>query len=127
MVVSADAGTEAGDYAVAGLTDGTVWVSFAAGTSSQSFTLTANEDTDIADETVTLSFGRLLSGVAAGTTRQATVTLLDNDADIMPAFASSSASRSAVIGQYFSFPRPSASGSEDVIAGQSFSFTHPSY
>ncbi len=110
VVVSADAGTEAGDYAVAGLTDGTVWVSFAAGTSSQSFTLTANEDTDIADETVTLSFGRLLSGVAAGTTRQATVTLLDNDADIMPAFASSSASRSAVIGQYFSFPRPSASG-----------------
>ena len=108
--VSADAGTEADDYAVAGLTDGTVWVSFAAGTSSQSFTLTANEDTDIADETVTLSFGPLLSGVVAGTTRQATVTLLDNDADLMPAFAASGASRTAVIGQYFSFTRPSASG-----------------
>ncbi len=110
VVVSADAGTEAGDYAVANLTDGTVWLSFAAGTSSQSFTLTANEDTDIADETVTLSFGSLVSGVAVGTTRQATVTLLDNDTDLMPTFASLGTSRAAVAGQYFSFTRPSASG-----------------
>ena len=110
VVVSADAGTEAGDYAVANLTDGTVWLSFAAGTSSQSFTLTANEDTDIADETVTLSFGSLVSGVAIGTTRQATVTLLDNDTDLMPTFASLGTSRAAVAGQYFSFTRPAASG-----------------
>ena len=110
VVVSADAGTEAGDYTVANLTDGTVWLSFAAGTSSQSFTLTANEDTDIADETVTLSFGSLVSGVAVGTTRQATVTLLDNDTDLMPTFASLGTSRAAVAGQYFSFTRPAASG-----------------
>ena len=116
VVVSADAGTEAGDYAVANLTAGTVWLSFAAGTSSQSFTLTANEDADSADETVTLSFGSLLSGVAVGTTRQATVTLLDNDEDRTPVFAGSGASRSAIVGQYFSFTRPAASSGNAPLA-----------
>ena len=75
--VSADAGTETGDYAVAGLTNGTL--SFAASVSSQSFRITANEDADNADETVSLSFGSLPTGVAVGTTDQATVTLDDDD------------------------------------------------
>ena len=73
-------GTEAGDYTVPNLTDGTVTLSFAAGVSSRSFTLTANEDADNADETVSLTFGTLPAGVVAvGTTQQATVRLLDND------------------------------------------------
>ena len=74
-------GTEAGAYTVPNLAaDGTVTLSFAAGVSSRSFTLTANEDADNADETVSLTFGTLPARVvAAGTTQQATVRLLDND------------------------------------------------
>ena len=73
-------GTEVGDYTVPNLTDGTVTLSFAAGVSSRSFTLTANEDADNADETVSLTFGTLPARVVAvGTTQQATVRLLDND------------------------------------------------
>ena len=73
-------GTETGDYTVPNMTDGTVTLSFAAGVSSRSFTLTANEDADNADETVSLTFGTLPAGVVAvGTTQQATVRLLDND------------------------------------------------
>ena len=74
-------GTEAGDYTVPNLAaDGTVSLSFAAGVSSRSFGITANEDTDNADETVSLTFGTLPAGVVAvGTTQQATVRLLDND------------------------------------------------
>ena len=73
--------TEAGDYTVPNLTaEGTVSLSFGATDRSQSFTITANEDADSDDETVSLTFGTLPSGVVAvGTTRQATVTLLDND------------------------------------------------
>jgi hypothetical protein len=110
VVVSADTGTEAGDYAVPGLTKGTVWVSFGAGVSSQSFTITANEDADSADETVSLSFGSLPAGVVAvGTTRQATVRLLDEDADPKPVFFLSGGAKEAIVGQSFSFTRPSAS------------------
>ena len=80
--VSADAGTEAGDYTVPNLTDGVVSLSFASGVSSQSFTITANQDTDSDDETLTLTFGTLPVGVvAAGTTQQATVTLQDDSGD----------------------------------------------
>ena len=69
-------GTEAGDYTVAGLTEGKL--SFARGTSSQSFTITANEDADGADEMVTLGLGTPLpSGVSAGTPASTTVTLVD--------------------------------------------------
>ena len=73
--------TEASDYTVPNLTAaGTVSLSFGAGDRSQSFTITANEDADSVNETVSLTFGTLPSGVVAvGTTRQATVTLLDND------------------------------------------------
>ena len=78
--VSADAGTEAGDYTVPNLTDGMVSLSFASGVSSQSFTITANQDADSDKETLTLTFGTLPAGVVAvGTARQATVRLLDDD------------------------------------------------
>ena len=78
--VSADAGTEAGDYTVPNLTDGMVLLSFAARDRSQSFEITANQDSDSDDETVSLTFGTLPAGVVAvGTARQATVRLLDDD------------------------------------------------
>ena len=85
--VSADTGTEPGDYTVSWLTAGAL--SFARGVSSRSFTIRANEDTDSADETVSLTFGTLPSGVVAvGTTRQATVWLLDNDRNRTVSFGS---------------------------------------
>ncbi len=74
VVVSADEGTEPGDYTVAGLNEGEVV--FAAGDSLESFTITANEDADRDDERVRLSFET--SGVASASP-EATVTLLDND------------------------------------------------
>ena len=117
VVVSADKGTEPGDYTVAGLTNGTVWLSFASGTASQSFTITANDDDDIDDETVSLSFGKLPAGVVAkGTTRQATVTLLDDDEDTSPVFVPSSGTEDALVGSYFSFTRPSASGGNGSLS-----------
>ena len=86
VVVAADADTEAGDYTVSGLSAGAVV--FAAGASSASFTITANEDADRDDETVSVSFGTLPAGVVAvGTTRQATVTLRDNDGLVTPPLA----------------------------------------
>ncbi len=75
--VSADEGTEPGDYTVAGLNEGKVV--FAAGKPEQSFTITANEDADRDDETVTLSFET--SGVASAPPK-ATVTLRDNDGTV---------------------------------------------
>ena len=72
--VSADEGTEPGDYTVAGLNEGKVV--FAAGESASSFTITANEDADRDHETVTLSFET--SGVASASP-EARVMLLDND------------------------------------------------
>ncbi|MXX41058.1 MAG: fibronectin type III domain-containing protein, partial [Gemmatimonadetes bacterium] len=115
VMVSADAGTEAGDYTVAGLSGGTVWLSFAADASSQSFAMTANEDADIDDETVSLSFGTLPVGVVAGTPRQATVTLRDEDADTVPVFSPSGTARDALVGRYFSFTRPAASGGNGAL------------
>ena len=76
VVVSADEGTEAGDYTVAGLNEGTVWLSFAAEVSEQSFMITANEDADSDHETVSLSFKT--SGEASAT-QPVEVTLHDND------------------------------------------------
>ena len=89
--VSADAGTEEEDYAVPGLMDGTLQLSFPQDSSSQSFTLTANEDDDSANQTVTLSFGmRLPSGIMVGMPSEATVTLLDA---AMPSFSPASDSQ----------------------------------
>ena len=69
-----------GDFTVAGLTDGAL--SFSSGAERQTFTVTASEDADTVDETVTLGFGTTLpEGVSAGGPGSATVTLFDNDPD----------------------------------------------
>ena len=77
ITVSAGAATEADDYAVSGLTNEAL--SFAVGDTSQTITITANEDADSADESVELGFGTLPTGVALGTQTTATVALADND------------------------------------------------
>ena len=69
-----------GDFTVAGLTDG--GLSFAPEADEATFTITASEDADTVDETVTLGFGTPLpEGVSAGGPGSATVTLFDNDPD----------------------------------------------
>ena len=69
-----------GDFTVAGLTDGAL--SFSSGAERQTFTVTASEDADTVDETVTLGFGTPLpEGVSAGDPARATVTLVDDDPD----------------------------------------------
>ena len=69
--------TEADDYTVSGLTDGTL--SFASGDLSKTFMIVANEDTDSDDETIELGFGTLLEGVSQGETATATLTITDDD------------------------------------------------
>ena len=69
--------TEADDYTVSGLTDGTL--SFASGDLSKTFMIAANEDTDSDDETIELGFGTLPEGVSQGVTATATITIIDND------------------------------------------------
>ena len=67
-----------GDFTVAGLTDG--GLSFAPEADEATFTITADQDDDTVEETVTLGFGRPLpEGVSAGTPAMATVTLFDDD------------------------------------------------
>ena len=75
--VRAGDNTESGDYAVKGLSNKQLL--FPAGTIEKSFTIRALADPDSDDETVLLSFGALPAGVVVGTTRQATVTLLDDN------------------------------------------------
>ena len=81
IMVSADAGAEEEDYAVLGLVEGTLWLLFPPGSSSQSFEIMARDDVDTDDETVRLWFGRLPSGATVGTPAQAVVTLMDDDGD----------------------------------------------
>ena len=69
--------TEADDYTVSGLTDGTL--SFAPGDLSKTFMIAANEDTDSDDETIELGFGTLPEGVSKGETATATLTIVDAD------------------------------------------------
>ncbi len=69
--------TEADDYTVSGLTDGTL--SFASGDRSKTFMIGANEDTDSDDETIELGFGTLPEGVSKGETATATLTITDDD------------------------------------------------
>ena len=57
----------------------TLFFSPGPGASAQSFTITATEDTDRADEEVTLGFGALPEGVIAGTPVRAAVSLVDVD------------------------------------------------
>ena len=54
-------------------------VTFNSGDTEQSFSISATQDTVDDDGTVELSFGALPSGVSAGTTDQATVTITDDD------------------------------------------------
>ena len=87
LTVTADSGTEAGDYTVEGLSAGAAGaytVSFTLGQSTQTFTLRANADEDEDDETVSLGLGTLPSGVRAGTPARATVTLRDIDVNEPP-------------------------------------------
>ena len=111
VTVTRDAGTESGDYAVDWNGHTANSLSFAAGDRSQSFTITAYEDADSADETVTvgLTVADPPSWLGVGTPTTATATLRDND-DTSPLFSPSGISKSATVGQYFSFTRPAASG-----------------
>ena len=68
---------EARDYEVSGLTGGAV--AFSQGADSGSFTITAAQDEDSSNETLTLGFGTLPGGVVAGTRATATVTIDDDD------------------------------------------------
>ena len=70
--VSVSAGT-----AVSGLPSG--GLAFAAGETSKTFTITAAQDADCADETVDLAFGTLPAGVSRGLNPAATLTLRDDD------------------------------------------------
>ena len=80
ITVTRDADTEQSDYTVAGLTNGAL--SITPGTTSQTFTVTANQDVDQDDETVSVGFGTLPSEVSAGTPATATVTLIDDDVPV---------------------------------------------
>ena len=81
VTVTRDTGTEVGDYAVGWKGHSANSLSFAVGDRSQSFEITANQDADSADETVTvgLTLDDLPSWLGAGTPTTATVRLLDND------------------------------------------------
>ena len=76
ITVTADAGTESGDYRVSGLSPGDT-LPFAENSASESFHIVALPDPDTDDETVTLGFGPKPPGVLAGTTSSTTVTLVD--------------------------------------------------
>ena len=77
--VTVTAGTaERGDWDVSGLTNG--GLGFADGEELKTFTVSANQDGDEDDETVTLAFGSLPENVSAGATPSATVTITDDDA-----------------------------------------------
>ena len=78
ITVMPQGATEADDYTVSGLTDGTL--SFASGDLSKTFMIVANEDTDSDDETIEFGFGTLLEGVSQGETATATLTITDDDA-----------------------------------------------
>ena len=75
--IAVTAGTaESGDYTVAGLTNNAL--SFAVSETSKTFTITANQDADNEDETVTLGFGTVTnSDLTAGQT--STLTVRDNE------------------------------------------------
>ena len=65
-----------GSYTLGGLTNGNLVA--AQGNQSKTFTITANQDSNCADETITLGF-TLPSGMTAGTPSSTTVTLSDDD------------------------------------------------
>ncbi len=83
ITVTADAGTESGDYRVSGLSPGDT-LPFAENSASETFHIVALTDTDTDDETVTLGFGAKPPGVLAGTTSSTTVTLVDTTGTSSP-------------------------------------------
>ena len=91
--VTLTAGTaEAGDYYLT--TDApyteetaktTVILSFGVGQSTETFTITAEEDDDFDNETVTLGFGTLPGGVIAGEPATATLSITDDEGAVIRA------------------------------------------
>ena len=89
ITVTPQGATQAEDYTVEGLIDGTMTLSRRA--ISRTFHITANHDADDDDETVELSFGTLPEGVMAGETATAVVTIEDrNLAELSVAFDAAS-------------------------------------
>ena len=68
---------ESGDYRVSGLSGGAL--NFGRGSRSASFTITALQDSDTHDETLTLAFGTLPGRITAGSIPRATLTINDDD------------------------------------------------
>ncbi len=80
--VSFSRGTaESGDYSVSGLSGNKLVFGF--GDTSKSFTITANEDSDCDNETLTISISPP-SGVAKGSPYEASLTITDNDDSSLP-------------------------------------------
>ena len=78
LIIVKDGGTaDPGDYKMSGLTDGVL--DFDQDDPSKTFTVIAEEDGDWSDETLILGFGRLPSGVTAGSQKTTTVTIDDDD------------------------------------------------
>ena len=72
---------EARDYEVSGLTGG--GVAFSQGANSGSFTITAAQDEDSSNETLSLGFGTMPGGVSAGSPATASVTIDDDDPPVV--------------------------------------------
>ena len=72
---------EARDYEVSGLTGG--GVAFSQGAGSGSFTITAAQDEDSSNETLSLGFGTMPGGVSAGSPATASVTIDDDDPPVV--------------------------------------------
>ena len=68
---------DGGDYSVTGLTSG--GLTFSGTQTSRTFTISAIQDTDCADETVDIGFGPLPSGVDEGSPSSAALTIDDDD------------------------------------------------
>ena len=68
---------ESTDYTVSGLSSGSL--AFSRGDTSKSFTISASQDDDCHNETLTVSLGSLPSSVASGSPTSARVTIRDDD------------------------------------------------
>ena len=77
---------ESGDYRVSGLSGGAL--NFTQGSRIRSFTITALQDDDADDETLTLGLGTLPQGVSLGAARSATLTIQDDDVAMTVSYGS---------------------------------------
>ena len=78
ITATGQAGATAADYSVAPAS-----VTFASGDTEKTFTFAAaSDDADDDDESVLLGFGSLPTGVSAGSPAQATVSIVDDPADV---------------------------------------------